>query len=179
MKSDVTEKVRDIVAGLIVVAVLTGLDQYTKVLAARYLPGRPVEIIKGVFKLQYLQNTGAAFGLFSNQMIFFYVITVAFLALAVFFYLRAPRGRRFLPLRIIALFLMAGALGNFIDRVSFRYVRDFLYFCLIDFPIFNVADIYVTCSAAAIFALMLWFYKDPDLDELEKAIRLRRTEEEK
>lgn len=179
MKNDRNPLIRDILAGLIVVAALTWLDQYTKILAARYLPGNPVDIIPGVFRLQYLQNTGAAFGLFRNQMVFFYVITIAFLAIAIAFYLRMPRERRYLPVRIIALFLMAGALGNFIDRVTLQYVRDFLYFSLIDFPIFNVADIYVTCSAAAIFILLLWVYKDDDLDKLEKAIKGSRTEEEK
>ncbi len=178
MKNDRTARVKDVIVGLVVVALLTFLDQYTKVLAAAKLPGKPVDILPGVFRLQYLENTGAAFGLFNNQLVFFYVITVVFLAAAVLFYLRMPRERRYLPIRIIALFLMAGALGNFIDRVMLRYVRDFLYFCLIDFPIFNVADIYVTCSAAAIFILLLGVYKEEDLEKIENAVRGRRAEDD-
>ncbi len=52
--------------------------------------------------------------------------------------------KHFLPLRICAVFILAGAFGNMIDRVIRHYVVDFFYFSLIDFPIFNVADIYVT-----------------------------------
>lgn len=62
--------------------------------------------------------------------------------------------------------MTAGAIGNFIDRLILVYVRDFLYFSLIDFPIFNVADIYVTVSAFAFFLLILVYYKDSDLEFL-------------
>ena len=66
----------------------------------------------------------------------------------------------------ILIFFAAGAIGNFIDRVSLNYVVDFLYFKLINFPIFNVADIYVTCSAFVIIVLGIFYYKDEDIDRI-------------
>ena len=65
---------------------------------------------------------------------------------------------------VILIFLMAGAVGNLIDRASQQYVVDFLYFKLINFPIFNVADIYVTCSAIALMILGIFYYKDEDIE---------------
>ena len=53
-----------------------------------------------------------------------------------------------------------------IDRIRFGYVVDFLYFNLIDFPIFNVADIYVTCSVFVLAALILWYYKEEDFERI-------------
>ena len=74
--------------------------------------------------------------------------------------------RRFLPLRICAVFVMAGAWGNCIDRITLNYVVDFLYFKLIDFPIFNVADIYVTVAAFAVAILICFYYKDGDFERI-------------
>ena len=63
--------------------------------------------------------------------------------------------------------LMAiGALGNFIDRVFRNYVVDFFYFKLIDFPVFNVADIYVTVAAFAMIILGLFYYKEEDYNKI-------------
>jgi signal peptidase II len=58
--------------------------------------------------------------------------------------------------------LFSGALGNFIDRIELSYVRDFIYFKLIDFPVFNIADIYVVLSAIALCILVMFVYKDED-----------------
>ena len=64
----------------------------------------------------------------------------------------------------ILLFFIAGAIGNFIDRVVHKYVIDFFYFKLINFPIFNVADIYVTVAAFFMIVLGLFYYKDEDFE---------------
>ena len=79
-----------------------------------------------------------------------------------------PVQRKFWPIRICMILICSGAIGNLIDRVRFNYVVDFLYFELIDFPIFNVADIYVTVSAIALCVLLLFVYKDDDFDSLFK-----------
>ena len=62
------------------------------------------------------------------------------------------------------LFFMAGAIGNFIDRITNQYVVDFFYFKLINFPIFNVADIYVTIAAVFMLFLGLFYYKEEDFE---------------
>ena len=66
----------------------------------------------------------------------------------------------------IMIFMIAGAIGNLIDRVMQQYVVDFLYFKLINFPIFNVADIYVTCAAIALLILGFIYYKDEDIERI-------------
>ena len=72
------------------------------------------------------------------------------------------------PLRVVLVMICAGAAGNFIDRVSQGYVVDFIYFELINFPVFNVADIFVTVGAALLVVLILFYYKDSDFDFLSR-----------
>ena len=67
------------------------------------------------------------------------------------------------------MFLFAGAVGNLIDRIKDGFVVDFLYFELIDFPVFNVADIYVTCSVFVLFLLVMFKYKDADFEFLKSS----------
>ena len=148
--------------------VLVGLDLMTKLWARKTLPEKPIILIQGVFELRYLENRGAAFGLMQNQRTFFIILTVIFLAAMIYAYVRIPSDRKYLPLRLLVIIVSAGAFGNFYDRLTLTYVRDFLYFSLIDFPIFNVADIYVTCSAVAFFVLVVFVYKEDDLAFLEK-----------
>lgn len=151
---------------LVILAVLlVFLDQYTKSLAVRYLMGNDgITIIEGVFRFKYLENRGAAFGMLQNQQIFFVVMTILVLCVFGYLYFKIPAGRRFLPLEYTIILLIAGAIGNFIDRVSNNYVVDFLYFELIDFPIFNVADCYVTIAMALFIFLILFFYKEDELN---------------
>lgn len=120
------------------------IDQYTKYLAVAHLQDAPFPVIEGVFELQYLENRGAAFGMLQNKQWFFLIITVVLLFFITKLYIGLPRTKRVIPLRIAMIFITAGAIGNMIDRIRLNYVVDFLYFKLIDFPIFNVADIYVT-----------------------------------
>lgn len=150
--------------GLLAAAVLTVLDQWTKRLAVLYLKGQePFVLWEGVFELNYLENRGAAFGIFQGQKAVFLVCTVLILGLVVFYYSRLPKGRRFAPIRLVGVLLAAGAVGNMIDRAVNSYVVDFLYFKLIDFPIFNVADCYVTVGAALLALLILFYYKEEEL----------------
>lgn len=173
----------------IAVIVLVALDQLTKYLAVSFLKDKPaIPIIKDVFELQYLENQSAAFGMdpvsllhnifsfeaFNNnpqlfldvKMGFFILATLVILGLFLLVFLRIPAEKRFYYMDLILIFFSAGAIGNFIDRVTLNYVVDFLYFKLINFPIFNVADIYVTCSAFALIILGIFYYKDEDLDRI-------------
>lgn len=149
-----------------VIAVLLGvaLDQYTKHLAISHLQGNPISIIEGVFELRYLENRGAAFGLLQNQQLFFLVIGCITLLFIFYLYIRMPHNRRFVLLRVCMISITAGAVGNMIDRIRFRYVVDFLYFELIDFPIFNVADIFATVATFGLVILLLFYYKEEDID---------------
>ena len=155
-----------IIAALIIV-IGVAFDQWTKELAITNLKDQtPYVIWEGVFKLQYLENRGAAFGMFQNKQFFFICSAILIFIAALWFYMKVPMTKRFLPLRLCAILVCAGGIGNLIDRLKFNYVVDFFYFELIDFPIFNVADIYVTVSAFALAFLIMFYYKEEELEEV-------------
>jgi len=164
MKSNVIWK-RGII-GAIVSILLVILDQFTKYLAVKHLMNQPnIVLWEGVFELQYLENRGAAFGIMQGQKLFFVIFTSVAMCVIAWFYLKKiPVDKKYRYLEIICVMIFAGGIGNFIDRVRLNYVIDFFYFSLIDFPIFNVADIYVTVAAFAVVLLGLFYYKDEDYD---------------
>ena len=146
------------------VILLVLVDQFTKLLAIRFLKEQEsIVILKDVFELQYLENHGAAFGIFQNQRYFFVIMTLIVFAVVAYFYSVTPSSKRYLPLRLCMIFLTAGAIGNFIDRLFHGYVVDFFYFSLITFPIFNVADIYVTGTFFVLVLLIFFYYKEEEL----------------
>lgn len=150
-----------------ILAIITGiiLDQYSKFLAITKLKDqKPIPIIKNVFQLYYLENRGAAFGVLQNQKSFFIFSFVIIIIAIVYLYLKLPVNRHFLPIHISAVLITAGAFGNVIDRLRFGYVVDFFYFELINFPVFNVADIFVVVGVAILIVFILFFYKDDELD---------------
>ena len=150
-------------------AVLIGLDQFTKYLAVLFLKNRDaVSLIPGVLELRYLENSGAAFGMLQNQQWIFAILTVVFLIAAIAVFRKTPKTGRYIPLILTVSVLVSGAIGNFIDRLAHRYVVDFIYFSIIDFPIFNVADIYVTLSVIALLILIFFHYKEEDFQFLRK-----------
>ena len=162
-----------IFVGIISFFILVFFDQITKRLAVLNLKNQePFILIKNVFQLCYLENRGAAFGILQGRRIFFLIITCIVLFVLAYCYVRAPYTKKFRILRVILVMVAAGAVGNFIDRFSRGYVVDFLYFNLINFPIFNMADIYVTCAAVLFAVLIIFRYKEPDLTDLMQNLRL-------
>lgn len=178
---------KEYLAGYLSIIVLIVLDQLTKFLAVLNLKdGNSFEILPGVFELRYLENQSAAFGvdlisiihrifsikafeenpnLFINcKMIFFTLLTVIVVILLLVLYNRIPKDRRFLFMDFTLILFVAGAIGNLIDRVYNHYVVDFIYFKAINFPIFNVADIYVTIAAFSFIVLGLFYYKEEDYE---------------
>ncbi len=152
------------VPGLIAAALLVVIDQLTKFFAARHLSGGPCVLIPGVLELRYVENHGAAFGILPGKQWFFILLTVVMLIAFLVIYLRQNEESRPLPLNLALIGLIGGAAGNLIDRVYFHFVRDFIYFRLIDFPVFNVADICVTVSAV-IFIIYVLFFGDDEKAE--------------
>lgn len=154
------------IAGFII---LLALDRFTKYLAVTGLKDTPgIDIIPGVLRLEYLENTGAAFGVMQGMQSVLLVVTVIVLLGILYIYIRIPVDRKYFFLRIIAVFIIAGAIGNMIDRFLYNYVVDFIYFSLIDFPVFNVADCYITLSVLLLFILILFYYKDEELNFIFK-----------
>ena len=150
-------------AGILSVLLLTILDQYTKSLAVRYLAGHdPAVLIPGVLELKYLENTGIAFGLLAGKKVFFLAVCIIFFFLGIYLFFRIPKTSFYLPLQAVLFLMIAGAAGNFIDRVRQGFVIDFIYVKLIDFPIFNLADIYVVCGSISLVLLVWLKYKEED-----------------
>ncbi len=148
---------------LISVILLVAFDQWTKILATNGLKEKePFHLWKDVFHLCYLENTGAAFGIFQGYQWIFLIVSALALVLFVAFYEKMPFTKRFRPLRIGVVLLISGAVGNMIDRFFLGYVVDFFHFVLIDFPVFNVADCFVCVSIAYFVILILFFYKEED-----------------
>ena len=151
----------------IVLILLVILDQFTKHLAVVHLKDKPaIPIIKDVFELSYLENRGAAFGVLQNQKIFFLIISVIILVAVVFVLFKVPDDKKYNLLHVLLVMVASGGIGNMIDRIRFEYVVDFFSFVLINFPIFNMADIYVTVSMFGLALLILFVYKDEDFSFL-------------
>ena len=151
---------------LIVLAI--GVDQGIKYFAADLLQGgNSVEAIPNFLSFTYVENRGAAFGIFANRQWFFIMIALVILAVAVYIYVLLPQDRYYHPLRLCALLVGAGAIGNMIDRIVHHYVIDFLYFSLIDFPVFNVADCYVVIGAVLLILLLFTKYRSDHFEFLD------------
>lgn len=148
--------------------ILIVLDQITKAAAQKQLKGgEAFSILKGVFELQYLENRGSAFGMLQGGRVFFVIMAAFVMIIIPYVYSKIPLTKRFFWLRVIAVLYLAGAAGNAVDRVAHGYVIDFFYFSLIDFPIFNVADIYVTVGTFLLILLILFYYKDEDFEQIQ------------
>ena len=165
---------------LSLIIILIVIDQFTKLWALSALKGGlGITLIPGVFELQYLENRGAAFGILQDHQEFFLLITVVAAIFLTYLYLKIPKDKKYTPLKSCYVLLMAGAIGNMIDRAIRGYVVDFFYFKLIDFPIFNVADIYVTVTMVCLLILILFYYKEEDLEFLGKKGKHGRDDQNK
>lgn len=148
----------DIFTAVLSAVFLTAFDQWTKYLAVKNLKNSlPVVLWKDILELRYLENHGAAFGILQQQQWLFFILTLSAVGILCFLFLfRIPRGKSYLLLNIISVIMLAGAFGNLIDRLRQSYVVDFIYFRLIDFPIFNIADCYVSVSAFLLAILLIF-----------------------
>lgn len=169
-------KIRFIIFDIVLAIILVALDQLTKYLAVVHLKDKmAIPLIKDVFELKYLENRGAAFGIMQNQTYFFIFISIVVIVVLSYLIYKLPEHKKYNILHITFVLILSGAIGNnLFDRVQLNYVVDFLYFKLIDFPIFNVADTYVSCATVLLCILLLFYYKDNDLEFLsfkEKKIR--------
>ncbi len=158
-----------LITDFILCVLLIALDQVTKYFAVRYLKDKPAIVLaEGIFELRYLENRGAAFGMLQNQKVFFIIVSLIVLAAIAYLLFKMPQEKKYVPLHFLLVLIASGAVGNMIDRIRLEYVVDFFYFVLINFPIFNVADIYVSVSCVVLAILMLFVYKDEDLEFASK-----------
>lgn len=156
-----------LIIDFIVVGLLVWFDHFTKNLAVEKLKGQSAFVlVNNVFELNYLENRGAAFGVFQNQRIMFLVTGIIVLTIVIYVLVRLPQGKKYNWLEVCMVLISSGAIGNMIDRISQGYVVDFFYFVLIDFPIFNMADVYVSVSCILMAVLILFVFKDEELSFL-------------
>lgn len=123
------------------------IDQITKKWAIDALMGNsPQILIPGFLGLRYVENTGAAFSILSGKQLLLILITFVVLGAIFGLFFRAVKSGEHFVVKLSYSLILAGAIGNFVDRVRFNYVVDFFEFKFINFPIFNVADIAIVCG---------------------------------
>lgn len=166
------------VAGVIA-AVCFALDRLTKLAVQMHLDPAPfvgsrfeMPLIPGLVGLTYVENTGAAFSMGEGYGAAFVALALVVTVGAVAYLLRAKAVSR---LEVVGLALVVGgAIGNAVDRAAFGYVVDFIATEFMDFPVFNVADIGITCGVAIAF---IGFLVSP-ANKVDATAELNRRDEE-
>lgn len=155
-----------IICVIIAIILMVLLDQITKIWAVNALGyGGDLSLWQDVLHFHYLENKGAAWGIFSGKQLFLIILT-SLIIIGLFIYLlRLPQNKASRWYKIAFTMIIGGAIGNLIDRISLNYVRDFIYFKLIDFPIFNVADIFVVCGVILLMLVILFIDRSIEQEE--------------
>ena len=139
---------------------IVAADQFTKFLTvANIALYEDVPFIPGLLQLTYVQNTGAAFSSFEGQQWMFALIFAAFTVGILWEYFKKPMGFSTFERWCIAA-VYGGGLGNMIDRVRMGYVVDMIETTFIEFPVFNVADCFITCGCIALMVHLILFNKE-------------------
>ena len=144
---------------------IVAADQFTKYLTvANIALYEKLPFIPGLLQLTYVQNTGAAFSSFEGQQWLFALIFVFFTGMILFEYYKKPMGFTVFERWCIAA-IYGGGLGNMIDRVRMGYVVDMIETTFMDFPVFNVADCFITCGCILLMVHLILFNKEFWKDE--------------
>lgn len=142
------------------------LDQITKNYAVNNLKGKdPIELIPNWLNLTYVENKGAAFGMLNTKPMFFTIIASVFVIVMIYILFKNRNSFDSFYKFTLAI-IIAGALGNLIDRLRYGYVVDFIFTPLgglYDFPVFNLADVYLSVSAVILAIYILFF--EGNIDE--------------
>lgn len=154
---------------LAITAAMVCLDQVTKWLAVLFLKNaEAVTVIPSVLGFTYVENRGAAFGILQGQRWLFLMLTsvimIAILGLVLFGKFRAFRW-----FNVSATLIVAGGIGNFIDRLIQGYVVDFIQVQFFDFPVFNVADCYVVVGSVLLLIFFFFLYDEHPIFATPKA----------
>jgi len=148
---------------IIMVPLGIGVDQITKVIAAKYLVGKPIDVLGDWGGFYYTENTGMAWSFLSDKTWLLAIISFVACIVIAYFYFKGKFKSKWTKISLVMLFI--GALGNGIDRLFRGYVIDFIKFNFFklfggEFPIFNVADIFVTIGAIILIVALLFIEGD-------------------
>lgn len=141
------------------------IDQLTKYLTVQNIGLHEIiEIIPNVVSLTHIRNTGAAFSILEGQMLFFYIVTLAVIIFLIYYMHTEAQNNKILGL-LLAI-VLAGTIGNFIDRLLYQYVIDMIKLEFVDFAIFNVADSYLSVGVVLLFIYTL--FEERILEKIKK-----------
>ncbi len=159
------------------------LDQWTKYLTVtKIAENGPIVLIENVLELTFVKNYGMAWGMLQNQQWLFIAITPIVMIILGWFYVKLPEEKKFHVMRMLTVMLAGGAIGNLLDRM-FRgefgkgYVVDMIYVKAIQFPVFNVADSFVSVSFVILVLLVLFYYSEEDFDRMFHLPKKKKTAE--
>lgn len=153
---------------LLLSTALVIIDQLTKYLTVQNIDlYEIVEVIPNVVSLTYIRNTGAAFSILEGQMWLFYIVTIVVVAVLLYYMYTEARDNKVLGTLLAV--VLAGAIGNFIDRLFLQYVIDMIKLEFIDFAIFNVADSYLTVGV--ILLVLYTIYEETVADKKNKEVQ--------
>lgn len=131
---------------IILAIIIILLDQLSKILYVNVFHAPNVTLIKGVFNLVYVENKGAAWGMFAGNQIWLYIFSgILITAMIVFYFIYNKKLDKLFNYSLMI--IIAGAVGNMIDRIALGYVRDMIEFGFVEFPVFNIADSAITIGA--------------------------------
>ena len=126
------------------------------------------KVLSDLLVLRYIKNSGAAWGSFSSMTTVLIVVSIVLIIGLGYYYFKIINDDEKRVLRVLIAFVIGGAIGNLIDRVRFGYVIDFIYVKCINFPVFNVADIFVTVSMFVMIFIILFSKDDDEPVKVEK-----------
>ncbi|WP_419742018.1 signal peptidase II [Paraclostridium dentum] len=143
---------------ILIILGLIGLDQISKFLAVKYLVNiGSIPIIKDIFHLTYVENRGAAFGMFQNNQMIFVVVALAACIFGLYYLYKKQLN---LLGKSAIILIIAGAVGNLIDRVRLGFVVDYFDFRIVWNYVFNVADVFVVIGTILLCIYIIFFEND-------------------
>ena len=161
---------------LSVIAIIV-IDQWTKLLTLKYVKDtQGFYIINKVLRIFFVRNEGMAWGMLQNKQIIFIIITPIVIAALIYVFYKMPFEKKYIIMRICLIFLTGGAIGNLIDRVDavdrvellngvfttgnlfHGYVVDMIYAEIINFPVFNIADSFITAGFALLMISIIFIF---------------------
>ena len=151
-----------------VAAAVVGLDQWTKWLTVQNIPlYAEGKSILGIFSITHIENNGGAWGMLGGQMWLFLLVMVVFLALLVIAIRKKWLTKKFELLCLAA--IAGGGIGNMIDRLRFGRVTDMIKLDFVEFPVFNVADCFITTGCVLLLIYILLFDRQKKKTDNEAA----------